>query len=199
MARPAEFDRDDVLDKAMNAFWEQGDCATGLAALSAVTRLKPGSLYGAFESKQKLFMATLDRYGKASVEWLQGTLSSAPSPVAGIRSLFAAVAADAAGTAARRSCFLVNTALEIARHEEPIRDLVSRYFREIEGVLRRTLERAREQGEISQDKDPGALAAFLILNIWGLRVLGATKPSHEQASLMVTQILRVLDGKGEVQ
>ncbi|MDA8093868.1 MAG: TetR/AcrR family transcriptional regulator [Betaproteobacteria bacterium] len=198
MARPAGFDRDEVLEKAMNAFWEQGYGATGVAELGAITQLNPGSLYGAFESKQKLFMATLERYGTAGVERLQRALSSAPSPLEGIRSLFATVAADVAGVHADRGCLLVNTALEIARHEEPVRELIKRYFREIEGVLRLTLERAQAQGEISQDKDAGALAAFLILSIWGLRVLGATRPGHDQARLIVTQILSVLDGKGDV-
>ena len=193
MARPTQFDRDKVLEKAMNAFWDQGYCAMGVAELGSITRLKPGSLYGAFESKQGLFMATLDRYGQASVEHFKNTLLSAPSPLKAIRSLFHKLAEDSAGPQAMRSCFLVNTALEIARHDESIQSLINGYFLKIEGILRETLERAQEKGEISPDKDAEALAAFLLSNIWGLRVLGATGPSHRQAEMIVTQLLTVLD------
>ena len=59
MARPAQYDRDKILDKAMQTFWEHGYCATSMATLVQTTDLKPGSLYAAFESKQGLFLATL--------------------------------------------------------------------------------------------------------------------------------------------
>lgn len=193
MARPTQFDRDEVLEKAMNAFWDQGYCAMGVAELGSITRLKPGSLYGAFESKQELFMATLNRYGEASVEYFKSALLSAHSPLAAIRSLFHQLAEDSSGRLAMRSCFLVNTALEMARHDRSIQHVINRYFLEIEGVLRETLERAKKMGELSPSRDAEALAAYLLSNIWGLRVLGTTGPSHHRAKMIVSQILTALD------
>lgn len=192
MARPTQFDRDEVLEKAMNAFWDQGYCAMGVAELGAITRLKPGSLYGAFESKQGLFMATLDRYGEASVAYFQNVLLSAHSPLHAIRSLFDKLAKESSGPQASRSCFLVNTAMELARHYPSIQNQVNRYFFEIESILRKTLERAKEMGELAPESDVEALAAFLLSNIWGLRVLGTTGASQRRAEMIVSQILTVL-------
>ena len=81
MARPIEYDRDKVLDKAMQTFWEQGYCATSMSTLVETTDLKPGSLYAAFESKEGLFLATLDRYGARSAEKLRAHLDGRQDPL----------------------------------------------------------------------------------------------------------------------
>ena len=67
MPRPAQFRREDGLDLAMHAFRNRGFGGTGVAELVRVTKLQPGSLYAAFQSKETLFLSVLDRYGQASV------------------------------------------------------------------------------------------------------------------------------------
>ena len=60
MARPIGYDRKTVLDQAMHVFWHNGFCATHMRDLTSATRLKPGSLYGAFPSKEALFRALFE-------------------------------------------------------------------------------------------------------------------------------------------
>ncbi|MGL5502362.1 MAG: TetR/AcrR family transcriptional regulator, partial [Aeromonas veronii] len=59
MARPASFDREQVLEIALNSFWETGFSNTGIATLVDRMGLKPSSLYGAFSSKEGLFIEVL--------------------------------------------------------------------------------------------------------------------------------------------
>ena len=54
MGRPALYERDDVLEKAMHAFWDNGYNSTSMAQLVEATSLQPGSLYAAFKSKEEL-------------------------------------------------------------------------------------------------------------------------------------------------
>jgi AcrR family transcriptional regulator len=77
MPRPAQFKRDEVVEKAMRAFWDHGYGATSLADLVEVTDLNPGSLYAAFQSKEGLFLAALDHYGAQSAARLERTLTEA--------------------------------------------------------------------------------------------------------------------------
>jgi TetR/AcrR family transcriptional repressor of nem operon len=193
MGRPVQFEREDVLEKAMQAFWDQGYCATSMAELVDATDLKPGSLYAAFQSKQGLFLAALDHYGERSTTRIAAFLAQADSPLTGIRAYFRQLAEDSANAQARRSCFLVNTVLELARHNEVVRERVNRHFDTIEGHFQHALEAARASGELSADKDPGALAAFLMTSIWGLRVLGATAPDAQRTQAVLSQILTLLD------
>jgi TetR/AcrR family transcriptional repressor of nem operon len=193
MARPAQFKRDEVVEKAMRAFWDHGYGATSLADLVEVTDLNPGSLYAAFQSKEGLFLEALDHYGAHSAARLERTLGEAASPLAGIRAYFRQLAEDAASPRAKRSCLLVNTVLELARQNKSVQKRVKLHLDTLEALFRRALETAQANGELSADKDPKALAAFLMCNIWGLRVLGGTAPTPKRTQAVVRQLLTVLD------
>jgi len=192
MARPAEFDREQVLDRAMQAFWNQGYCATSMANLTETTELKPGSLYGAFKSKEGLFLAALDYYGERSFQEIRQTLLSADTPLHGVRVFFRQLAASATGPESTRSCFLVNTVLEVARRNRRVRERVNHHLGAIEGLFEQALEAARERGELAPDKDPDALAAFIMTNIWGLRVLLVGGADPRRAQMVVDQLLGLL-------
>ncbi|MFA0500949.1 TetR/AcrR family transcriptional regulator, partial [Vibrio sp. 10N.222.46.A1] len=55
MAKTAKFDRQDVVDKATNLYWEKGFHATSMRNLQDVIDMRPGSIYAAFGSKEGLF------------------------------------------------------------------------------------------------------------------------------------------------
>lgn len=193
MARPTQFERKDVLEKAMEAFWDHGYAATSMAELVEVTKLKPGSLYAAFQSKEGLFLAALDHYGERSVTRVERALTEAASPLEGIRAYFRKLAEDIANPRTRHSCLLVNTVLELARQNPVVQQRVNRHLDRVEALFRDALETAQANGELPRDQDPEALAAFLMTNIWGLRVLGGTAPAPKRAQAVVKQLLRLLD------
>ena len=93
----------------------------------------------------------------------------------------------------RSSCFLVNSALELARHDREVRDRINRHFDAIEGRLRDALERALQAGELPPGRNPSRLAGLLMTNIWGLRVLASTGPTGGRARAVVEQLLETLD------
>jgi TetR/AcrR family transcriptional repressor of nem operon len=194
VARPAQYDREKILDKAMQTFWENGYCATSMATLVETTDLKPGSLYAAFESKQGLFLETLDHYGARSAERLRAHLDGAESPIEAIETYFDRLADDIEKRRGKSSCFLVNTVLELSQRDAKIRKRINRHFSNIESAFVDALEHARTLGELDADTDCKALAAFLMSNIWGLRVLAGTKPPPGRARQIARLIKQVLRG-----
>ncbi len=192
MARPAQFDREAVLDKAMQAFWEHGYCATSMANLVETTELKPGSLYAAFESKQGLFLASLDRYGANSADRLSQRLARADSPVAAIEAYFDELADTVEGHADASSCFLVNTVLELSRRDSEVRERINTHFQKIESIFVAALNQAQDMGELAAEVDSEALAAFLMNNIWGLRVLAGTQPKPGRARQIINHVKQAL-------
>jgi TetR/AcrR family transcriptional repressor of nem operon len=192
MARPAEFDRTEVLDRAMQAFWDHGYCATSVADLTQTTELKPGSLYAAFKSKEGLFLAALDHYGERSVDNIRRTLASGGSPLQGVHLFFEQLAAGAAAPQVRRSCLLVNAALEVGRDNPRVREQVNHHLDAIEGLFRESLQAARDRGELPPNADPEALGAFVMSSIWGIRVLLASGATPQRVQAVVKQVLRAL-------
>ena len=68
MARPKEFDPDDAMGEAMEAFWQHGYHATSVTDLLGEMKLNRGSLYGTFGDKKTLSLAALAEYGKQGHE-----------------------------------------------------------------------------------------------------------------------------------
>ena len=62
--RNAEFDREQVLRSAINAFVAKGYNKTSMQDLKAATGLHPGSIYCAFDSKKGLMLAAIEQYNK---------------------------------------------------------------------------------------------------------------------------------------
>ena len=60
--RPRQFDRDQALQVALNAFWRDGYEATSIAGLTAAIGINPPSLYAAFGDKACLFQEAADNY-----------------------------------------------------------------------------------------------------------------------------------------
>jgi AcrR family transcriptional regulator len=60
--RPPAFDREVVLDAAMQVFWAAGYEASSIPMLTAAMRISAQSLYAAFGSKEALYREALERY-----------------------------------------------------------------------------------------------------------------------------------------
>ena len=59
MARPREFDEDEVLEQAMQVFWRRGYRATSLNDLLAAMDLSKSSFYETFGTKRELLLTAL--------------------------------------------------------------------------------------------------------------------------------------------
>lgn len=73
MARPRNFDEDDVISKAADVFGRLGYNAASIDDLLDATGLQRGSLYKAFGSKRNLFEKVLER--ALANGWLERTES----------------------------------------------------------------------------------------------------------------------------
>lgn len=192
MARPASFDREQVLERATATFWEHGYCATSVSQLVAATHLQPGSLYAAFESKEGLFLAALDHYAARSLARFQAVLAQAPDPLRGIQTFFDHLTDAGPDEVRGRGCLLVNTVLEIGRQNPLVQARVKAHLDEIEAVLVDALGEAQGAGLLAASKSPQELAGFLMTTIWGLRVLAGTGADPASQRRVVRQALSVL-------
>src|SRR5499427_9062884 len=119
MPRPREFQPDDVLEKAMQEFWERGYRATSVDDLVRATGVRPGSLYGAFRGgKRALFTGSLARYSKLIVPRKLGELDGPDASIAEVRAYFDGLVQDLLSPEGRQGCLLVNSAIELAAEDD---------------------------------------------------------------------------------
>lgn len=193
MARPQQFERETVLDRAMQTFWCQGYHATSVQDLVDAMGINRGSLYHAFGDKHGLFMAVLDHYGGAVRDRWLAELDRPGSARGAISRFFARLGDFAAADRRRRGCLMCNSAVELAPHDPEVAAKLTAGFAAIEAGFLRALMRARRQGEIGEGRDLRALARFLTASLQGLLVIAKAVPDRALLEDMVDQILSVLE------
>lgn len=110
MARPREFDEDEVLDKAMLQFWDRGYEGTSTTELLAATGLTNSSLYKAFGSKEGLYRRVAERYRNGPLGVRDVALSE-PTPRRVVERLLLSTVDVLAGGATPRGCLDVKSGL----------------------------------------------------------------------------------------
>lgn len=171
-----QFDRDEVLDRAMQAFWSRGFEATSMQDLVDCTGVNRGSLYATFGDKRALFLAALRSYDERMRRRHLDDLEARFAPREAIRQLFLGFAERASEHGANRGCFLINTALELAPHDSEIRRFVARTQEEIEAFFTRIIRKGKTQGSIPAEVKPTETARGLLASLIGLIVLTRSRP-----------------------
>lgn len=193
MARPAEFDRNEVLSKAMNVFWRTGYTATSISDLVNATHLQPGSLYGAFNSKRGIFLEVIDFYANRRIEYIRESLQRPGPAVDAITHCFLRLCRDIENDKIGKGCLMVNTMLELATEDNAIRMKITEHLKCIEHNFYSVLENSRLNGELKSDTDCDILAKMLMTSIWGLRVMSTTRPDPAIYSSIISLLLSSLN------
>lgn len=194
VARPREFELDEVLDCAMRQFWERGYRATSVDDLVRATGVKPGSLYAAFPGgKHALLMGSLDRYSRLVVPAKLGELAEAGASIANIRAYFDGLVRDLLTPEGRQGCLLVNSAIENAAADPEVAAVVRGHHARLERCFTAALRTAIERGEIAGSVDPAARAKGLVAASQGLMVIGKANPDEEVLRAIADSALSGLD------
>lgn len=193
MARRKEFDREVVLERAMDLFWHKGYEATSVQDLVGQMGISRGSLYDTFGDKHSLFIAVLDRYREATATKMLQGLENPDAGLEAIRQFFNAIVLALSSQTICKGCLVVNSMVELASHDPQAARLLRAHLSRMERAFYRALRRARSLGEISDRHDLHALAQFLIGTASGLSVVAKTSPNPQVLQNMVDVALASLE------
>lgn len=182
MPRPREFDRDKAVQQAMELFWRQGYEAASVQALGAAMGLNPGSLYNAFTDKHTLFLEALRCYQVREHRLACDLFTGLETGRAAIARFFRLVVEQDSNDPDRKGCLMVNSAAELADRDPAVRAQVAASRAQMAALFRGAILQAQQAGEIDAERDPDALAAFLVNSLFGLRLTAKVQP--DQATLL---------------
>jgi TetR/AcrR family transcriptional repressor of nem operon len=185
-----QFDVDETLTRAMEAFWARGYEATSMQDLVQCTGVNRASLYATYGDKRALFLAALHQYDQKVRKAMLAQLEHRYPPREAIRRLFLAFAEQPAVDGVRRGCLLSNTALELAAHDEEVRAVVAAGQQDMEGFFRRMIERGQADGSIPAGIEPDSAAKGLLAALLGLVVLVRSRPDPALLAAVARQAMR---------
>jgi len=192
MPRPPEYDRTTVVEQAMDVFWEQGYGKTSIGDLVEATGLQPGSLYAAFGNKKGVFLEVIEHYNQAFIAKIRALREEPGAAIDKIDGLLQQILEDQASGNDRRGCLTVNAMLEMSSHDSEIGDHLCGYNQFLANAFESLIADAQDEGDIDARQDPGALATFLMNNIWGLRVMCKSKPGKAAMQAVVDGVMAAL-------
>ena len=179
MSRPREYDRDDVLEKTTNLFWEKGFEATSINDVVARTGLNKHSLYNEFGDKEKLFLLCIDEYVNKSIKVLSDILTKKPLGLSNIEKLFDNRVYYAADKECK-GCLLFNSVTEKEILSEDINQKVKSLITSLNMSFYNCLKAAQDNNEISSDKDCKVLAGYLACFLSGLVNVGRNETKRKE-------------------
>jgi TetR/AcrR family transcriptional repressor of nem operon len=187
-----QFDVDEVLEKAMHAFWSRGYEATSMQDLVTRTGVNRGSLYATYRDKHALFLAALRMYDERQRRNRLADLEARYGPREAIRQLLLAFALSVSDKSGNRGCFLTNTALELAAHDREAGKIVAHAQAEIEAFFARMIRQGQKAGEIGPGVDSDETASGLLASLVGLAVLSRSRPEPSLMKAIVAEADRRL-------
>src|SRR5436305_15048332 len=119
MARQKEFNRDEVLHKAMEVFWTRGYERASIQDLVKHMGINRQSIYDTFGNKHTLFLQALDRYREIQSRKVFAVLERPGSMKKNLRQLFEEAVARSLSAEARRGWYVDKSMSELpSRCEE---------------------------------------------------------------------------------
>lgn len=191
MGRSKEFEESEVLQKAMELFWEQGYEKTTMSDLVEHMGVHRRSLYDTFGDKHTLFLKSLDCFGEFIGARLKSETSRAETAKQAIQFIFDLMIEGAGGS--HWGCLYVNSAAELALRDMDVNEKTEEAFIRTEHLLAELICKGQQTGEFSCDYDAEVLAENLHNTLLGIRVLARTSASKEKLHRIADFSLALLD------
>jgi AcrR family transcriptional regulator len=187
--RPRAFDTGDALDRALKVFWEKGYEGASLSDLTEAMGINRPSLYAAFGNKEALFRAALDRYACSATSYAVQALTE-PTAYAATERLLRQTVEKLTDPSTPRGCLMVQGALSCGEEAESVRQELCARRAASERALRQRYDRAKEEGDLPAEVDPGALARYVATVIQGLTVQSTGCATRDELLAVVETALR---------
>lgn len=180
MARTKEFNEDQALDKAIEIFWHKGYNGTSAQDLVTHLGLSRSSLYDTFGDKQKLFAQSLQRYQKSAQKQVMELFDQSENIKETLHDIFKQAVIESLEDRITKGCFMVNSSVELAMHDEEIAKIVKNNSQVMEEVFTKAVQKGQDSGHISKANSAKVLARFIFNNYSGIRVLARSGERDKQ-------------------
>lgn len=191
VGRPKGYQRDEVVDRALTLFREQGYSGTSVEDLVKATGINRYSLYDDFGDKRGLFLEVLNRFQRAKLGEADRMLSQ-PGPKLPLFRRHLESVRENGRRSGPVNCLVTVSAVNLASDDPEIAECLLEHFAALEKVFVSALAEAKAQGEIESDVDLLPLARTMINAARGMRIISQFEGLHQTASDIIDTTLALL-------
>lgn len=191
--RPREFDRDEALAKARDAFWARGYEGVSMADLVSILGLASARIYAAFGSKAALFREAVALYDTGEGGFATRAMAEEPTATRALRRILREAVDIYTREDRPRGCMVVTAATNCTPENEDLRDWLAGYRRRRTASLVERLRGAIAQGDLTPEADAQALGDYYATVLHGLSVQARDGVSKMQLLAMIPLAMQALE------
>lgn len=184
MARPKSYNREEVVERVVHAFWQHGYQALGLRELERLTGLNQFAIRTEFGGKEGLYLEALDFYSQKAIDHAMRPMKG--GGIQDIIDFLEALVSDGSMTSSAHGCLVVNTGIENARVGSPrLEKAVRSYWQALETCFKTCLENAAAESRIDPSTDCPSMAKGLVSGVMGVHVQNRLDGSNRGGRFLV--------------
>ena len=192
MARQKEFEREEVLEKALEVFWCKGYNATSFQTLTEGMSINRQSIYDTYGDKHTLFIEALNYYYKKNTASVAAHFEQDKPVKELLKSFFDKTIVDASAEKKNKGCFLQNVTMEMVPHDKEVVAIVNQHMEDLTKVFQSLITRGVKSGEIVSSQTSSALAMYLVNTTQGLITMGKTITEKKKLQSVVNVAIDAL-------
>jgi len=193
MPNPKRYQRNELLDKAVEIFRKQGFSGTSATDLTKGMGINPKSMYAEFGSKQGLFDAALEHYHSEHLSRVLANLTTEDATIEDIKTSFQHYANATKGRFRGLGCLMCNTAVERAALDPDSAVHVDHYFDRFTRAFEAALIRSRDEGAMADNVNIPDVAGYLTTCMVGISACIRANAPVEQIQATTNMVHRTLD------
>ncbi len=190
MPKSTLFDKEQVLQNALETFWQKGYHGTSMQDLVDTTGLNRSSIYNSFGDKFGLYVATLDYYSQIQSRQTQKVMVGSDSALEVIRNLV--MGNMQYSKKQPGGCFWVSCTAEFADSDTKVEKMVIENKERMLRLLTNLIEQAQEEGDLAKTLDAGKAALYLFSSIQGMRLTSLTESDPQKMNALAEHIIKSL-------
>lgn len=182
MPRNKEFDYEEKLKVARDLFWKKGYNATSLHDLVDAMKINRSSLYLTYGNKHDLFLKSLGSYIQKKDKQYRQAAEKGIGPLDAVKNIINSVLKSALEY---NNCLFTNSTFELASTDKEVNGILAKQTLSAVELFEKLLKKAKEDGALKTDKDPRALAHFLVsglVSIYNTHILFSDKKLTKQTA-----------------
>lgn len=190
--RPKIFDEQQVIDKAVEIFWNKGYEAATADELLASMGIGKGSFYLSFKGgKKELYEKSLIQFFDNYYKNLKSDITMSDDPIAFIKNFFLD-SADVSEIKQAQGCYIGNGLIEMSTKDGHTKEIASRLLKRMEGIFTEAIEEAQNANKLKTTEKPEVLGRYL-LNLWnGINVTRRMYPKDESLKKSIALNLKLI-------
>ncbi len=191
--KPLSFDRNEVLERAMDIFWEKGFSKTGMTELLEHMGIQRQSFYNTFGSKEEVFLEAVRLYSRAILSRMKEILMQDRHPIENMKDLFD-MWRGLSETKEECGCMMGNSIAEFGLSQDAVGDLLKEQVHGLHGAFYNAFKQASAKGYLPANKDPKALATSFVAMSQGMALLSKVGFGEEMLEDVMTVTEELLGG-----